>query len=881
MSIPFNNPFSSCIKVPRVDGEGDPRQAPVNTAARQGTMAAPADMALDRPAFSVPPGDIERVPATRRNGLDALRRFSLDGWRLESSRAPAEVSTEAAGTGSPCHPPVQTSGRPAASAVPLRPGAMPEAASAGQERAGADAGHVKRRRGPMKSVRKTGTAIKHFATACVLGPGHSRYSGQPIPGREMPGREMPGQPAAGAGADRGPGAGASAGQAGADASRPKSRGTARKLGRKLQHIAVDWFVPARSFPFKKNRPASAAPAPAASPRASHARQEIPAGEGESQDAACANPFTRQPDDPEIQVESPVVPLPERRSMTAPDDSDDSDDDTAYFTPQYSPIHEGAEGPAAQAHTHAGRTADAHAYAPAAGAEPTHGSGLLSHATRTVVNTGRQIAATTWAHLDARRLLSVGDDRELIARLRAGDPETGRRGLASLRGQVAALKQQLRQAGPDPAATDPARHKVLKHFDAHIDHLDSVLRGLEKDRPWAVRAAIYGAMNIALPVLPAAVALESGQGKFFAELAGMYGKTSLMALGAIRSPTAADRHAIKDHFMQRHFLTLIQTAFHAIPSFDDRLRHLNQGAALNITAATLTTLIGIAAFFHEDIGRAVKNRIWKSPDPDLKNAWERLPPAESAHFQRVLAGVREAASKAYADIGAETSQFQQDGKTISPYTSTQLRFVTDALLHIARDVRELGGVDSSALATSDNPQWRAKLALALLNVAIGSTVTLLMIPDWIGVGGNAGDTLVTSGIQFKGVFQGDVSRDAALDSFRSWSGLSVLMLGLLALNKARGDFIERGGVTGVAVGATSLAILNAVLPGPLGHCLGSGIEKLMTMQASDFLAFTRRIGQGALDLFQQRAEATASSAASVRIEDVAPDSEPGTCHTPAG
>ena len=527
--------------------------------------------------------------------------------------------------------------------------------------------------------------------------------------------------------------------------------------------------------------------------------------------------------------------------------------------------QGAGNSTTQPHTHIELTPDIHAQAP--GIESAHESNVLSRAARTVLTSGKQIAATAWEHVDGRRLLSVGDDREIIDRLRADDPETGRKSLTSLREQVAALKRELKNALPDSNTTDPAGQKLLKHFGDHIDHLDSVLRGLEKDRHWAVRAAIYGAMNIALPVLPGTVALKSGQGKFFAELAGMYGKTALMAIGAVRSPTAASRHAIKDHFMQRHFLTLIQTAFHAIPSFREDLKHLNQGAALNITGATLTTLTGIAAFFHEDIGRSVKSRIWNSPNPDLKSAWDKLPPADSANFQRVLANIQEAASKAHADISAESSMFKDDGKTISPYTSTQLKFVTDALLHITRDIDELGGVDRSAPASSENPQWRAKLALTLLNVAIGSAVTLLMIPDWIGVGGNAGDTLVTSGIQLKGAFQGDVSREDALDSFRAWSGLSVLMLGLLALNKAKGDFIERGGVTGVAVGATSLAILNAVLPGPLGHSLGSGIEKLMNMQTSDFLAFTKRIGQGALGLFQQRAEATAPPASSVRIEEV--------------
>ena len=86
----------------------------------------------------------------------------------------------------------------------------------------------------MKSLRKTGTAIMHLATACVLGPGHSRNSSRPMTSHDRPAP----QPATELVAPR-----------------QGSRSTAQKLSRGLKHYAADWFVPVRSFPFK-NRPVS-------------------------------------------------------------------------------------------------------------------------------------------------------------------------------------------------------------------------------------------------------------------------------------------------------------------------------------------------------------------------------------------------------------------------------------------------------------------------------------------------------------------------------------------------------------------------------------------------------------------------------------------------
>lgn len=901
MKKPFHNLFSTCFKAPRADGAGDPHAASDVPTPRRSTMAAAAGMPLSRSADRVPAGNIERFHPNRRTGLDALRRSNSAGQQLQTSPPQETVSAQAAGAGL----------QPQSTASP-RAGVVPDPAGAPREQAGPNGAHTKRNSGPMKSLRKAGTGIKHLATACVLGPGYSQHASKPVPDQGSTQLPQPWAELAGQDAD--------------DASGPSSRSSAQKVGRALKHIAAAWFVPARSYPFNKiwaprqdalaQRPAAATPASGhdveeevfSTPHNSPVHDTAASrAAGHSPTTADANPFTGQPAHLDNPGESRVTRTPEpslNRSLSiemlserlsVPDGTmgstppgaaigpavampvpdvawDAPDDETVFFTPEESPTHEAVVSGSQLTHSHVPARAAHGERTAEAPAQPLNtasarASDVFSSAAQAVLSAGQQTAATTWQHVDARRLLTTGNDREMIDRLRAGDPETGRKSLASLREQVDGLKKELKEAVPDSNTADPASQKILKHFGDHIKHLDSVLRGLEKDRPWAVRAAIYGAMNVALPAMPVAVALKSGQGKFFAELAGMYGKTALMALGSMRSPIAADKHAYTDHFMQRHFLTLIQTAFHVVPSFYEPLKHLNEGAALNITAATLTTLTGVAAFLHEDIGRSVKRRIWNSPNPTLKNAWNKLSPGDSASFRRVLTTIEEAASKSYADISAESWRFKEEGKTISPYTSTQLKFVTDALLKITRDVQELRDPQQEAPAHAGNPQWRAKLALALLNVAIGSSVTMLMIPDWIGVGGNAGDTLVTSGIQFKGALQGDVSREDALDSFRSWSGLSVLMLGMLALNRAKGDFIEKGGATGVAVGATSLAILNAVLPGPIGHFLGSGIEKLMNMKSADFLAFTSRIGQGALDLFQQRAEATAPAASSVRIEEL--------------
>ena len=149
-------------------------------------------------------------------------------------------------------------------------------------------------------------------------------------------------------------------QAGADAARPKSRSTAQKVGRKIKHIAAEWFVPARSYPFNKTRSPSreAPPQRPATPEPTFRRN--PNRESGPLPPPVRHVYTSgqqvdQLSEPSLSRSSSIESFSDRSSVlgdpiwsmqptpltafeTAPYDSDDGA--TFFPSPQNSPAHDG-------------------------------------------------------------------------------------------------------------------------------------------------------------------------------------------------------------------------------------------------------------------------------------------------------------------------------------------------------------------------------------------------------------------------------------------------------------------------------------------------------------------------------------------------------------
>ncbi|WP_415267023.1 hypothetical protein [Acidovorax sacchari] len=490
-------------------------------------------------------------------------------------------------------------------------------------------------------------------------------------------------------------------------------------------------------------------------------------------------------------------------------------------------------------------------------------------------------------VDARTAVMRGDDAEFMQEFKGrADPERGvlpaGSTLPELRNAAQALRTQLLARDvPDELQT---------RFEGRLAHLDSTLEALETEQPLARRAAVYLGMNALLPVLPVAVAFRGHQNQFEAELAGLYAKTALMAIGSARSPTGANWHSAMDHFMSRHYINVVQAVIFALPTFVPQLQKLNSHPAFNVGAGMVSTAALFLGFLGKET-REIANRMRHGvPDPELAEVGTRLQeatmfpdtprePATEGSDEAVQAA-REAAVQARtalsqaldlarADQRAVTDAkasflAQGDGKELSPVTSKQLTLVADAFLSIATDLERVlhpAGLPEQAASAANEAQQEAekaeriaKYALAAFTGAVCATTTGLMYPDQIGMVDLASDAAFTVALMVANARNPNVTRRDALDEFKSFAGLSLVMIAVLTANHAADDFIEKN-TTGMLAGAAAMALLNVSIPGPVGHLAGAGLEKmyagLQSMRPAELSQALRGIGHNAMEWLRER------------------------------
>ncbi|MDA8455047.1 hypothetical protein M4R22_09745 [Acidovorax sp. GBBC 3334] len=518
----------------------------------------------------------------------------------------------------------------------------------------------------------------------------------------------------------------------------------------------------------------------------------------------------------------------------------------------------------------GRTADANADAPTEAA-----AGLLQRTRK---------AAKEMARLsDARTVLMRADDAEYLAALKGPgtDPENPVLPIASTLPALSEGVDQLRTKLQHPSVPEALR----AHFEPKLAHLESTLDALKTEQPLAHRAAAYLPMNLLLPVVPFAIPAYSHQNQFVAELAGLYAKTGLMAVGAMRSPTAANRHSVMDHFMSRHYINVVQAAIFALPTFVPQLQKLNASPAFNVGAGMASTAALFLGFFGKEMREMVQQRRHGVPDPALAAAGRaldsgvdplaaRLPTQEPA-----LPGdggvppardlLTDALARARTDLQALTdgkTGFLDQGKELSPTTSKQVTLAANAFLDIATDLERVLHPDGTAGAGMANPDRAAKTALALFTTAVCLTTTALMYPDRIGMVDLGSDAAFTAALMLHNAANPNMTRGDALEEFKSFAGLSLVMIAVLVANRAAGDFIEKD-TTGMLLGSAAMALLNMTIPGPIGHAAGAGIEKLLSLRPAELWEAARGVGHNALELFQQLARRATPAPAGVEIAEL--------------
>jgi len=467
----------------------------------------------------------------------------------------------------------------------------------------------------------------------------------------------------------------------------------------------------------------------------------------------------------------------------------------------------------------------------------------------------------WNMADIRTLLSPADDHEFIAALRTPTDATDGDGarLDRLVGHVSELKSHLDSAGLDGA--------LATRFKARLDEVGVTLKALQTDKSLGERAAKVIGINAMLAPLPLMIPLmtKPRQQKTEAEIVALMAKAMVEAIGMIRTPTT-DNNLLKDRAMARYYANMVQAVEFALPTFVSSLRFLNDSPTFNIAAGAVSTGALFGGFLSKEIRD--KYNVWRtgSTHPDLRKAGVAL----SSETKAALHAVRNAVEMDQQMLnGAKDRFITEHGRELSPHLSKQVAIAVSAYQRIADELAECIGLPA-AEGHAQNSDRSAKLALALFSTAVCTATTVLMLPDKIGTVDLASDAAFTSALMFSLMADKNVSRKDALEEFKTFVGLSLVMLAVLAANKAANDFMERG-VSGLLVGSIAMSALNLTMPGPVGHAAARGIEALMNMSPSNMLNGLRSIGDRVFQMFAGE-QARPLPRSTVRLEELDPDLE---------
>ncbi|WP_018606703.1 hypothetical protein [Uliginosibacterium gangwonense] len=449
-------------------------------------------------------------------------------------------------------------------------------------------------------------------------------------------------------------------------------------------------------------------------------------------------------------------------------------------------------------------------------------------------------------------------------------------LARLSANVTALQSTL------GASELPAELKQV--LSKRLHQVITALAELQNDKPLANRVAKVIAINALLAPLPLMIPMMSKpvQPKTEAEIIALMAKAMIEGIGLIRTPTTGNS-LLKDRTMARYYANTIQALEFSLPTFVSSLHFLNKSTPFNIGLGLLST----AGLFGGFMSKEIKEKFnqWRSgnPHPKLADEGKRLfgdmqglgeePQALHGRMKVVLQQLMEGVTHDKQSLLETKEAFVgSNGHELSPYVSKQVAMAVGAYQQVADELSSLMGNYAPA-GGRHNKDRSAKLALALFATAVCAATTVLMLPDKIGVVDLGSDAAFTSALMFSLMANSNVSRKDALEEFKTFVGLSLVMLALLATNKGTKDFMEKGS-SGLLIGSITMTALNLTLPGPIGHYAASGIEKLMNLKPSDLLAAVHGVGQWVCEMFCGSSTEPKQKSNVVIQEIVEPDLEHG-------
>jgi hypothetical protein len=392
------------------------------------------------------------------------------------------------------------------------------------------------------------------------------------------------------------------------------------------------------------------------------------------------------------------------------------------------------------------------------------------------------------------------------------------------GSLILRAQEMKRHLAAPELALPPR--LLRTFHHDLDRCVESLQSLQTDRAGAADVArrafwIAGAsLSTAALALTVPLATRPRQSLFAAELVGLLTKMLVEAGVMIGMPTT-DFALFRDRWVARNMINVEQAVYFMPSVFKPRL---NASLPYNVMGGATSVACLFGAFMSGEIRAAVTGALGLRRHPRLAEAGRAMTTEARGALQEAMHGVRLDA----ALLSDTKEAFEREGE-INPLVSRQVNLVVDVYRQLGDKM--MSALDIAPEASRHNPDLRAKLALAVFTAMICFTSAGLMYPDTIGVVDLGSDAVFTSAFQLSLAFKGDVSRRDALDEFKTFSGFSVVLLAMLAANKAGGDFLSKG-TTGMLVGMLSMSALNLVAPGPVGGASARLIERLMNLSGAD-------------------------------------------------
>ncbi|KER67597.1 hypothetical protein HR51_32715 [Burkholderia cepacia] len=438
-----------------------------------------------------------------------------------------------------------------------------------------------------------------------------------------------------------------------------------------------------------------------------------------------------------------------------------------------------------------------------------------------------------------KLPGTHDDNGFLDRVRS--PETGAGSLPELLFRLRGIEEKIDDAGFPAALSD-----TLK---AQVKLTRRSLQEIETDKHAAKRAAMALLPSLILGAAALAVPLKSNprQQLFASELVALTSKTVLEGIG-MSLTTTTGLGLVKERVMARNYANTLQALEFVLPTFVKPSAHLNRKTWVDL----LATVVSTAGLFAGFMGTDIKNQFDKRFNGGVDPALTKLGATLGTEQHRALAGVDVDAKALHrASLDMRDASVVGGASLVSPHLGKQIQLVLRACSRLAEMTSHtLGEGDRTAGAegephdTPANPDRNAKIALALFTAAVTATTALLTFPDTIGVVDLASDALFTSILMTVLAKNPDVSRHDALEEFKTFAGLSVVLLVVLAGNKLGHDFIDHGD-RGLAVGASVLALLNATVPGLVGEQAAKAVERALarwsSMDAAELVAPLREIG----------------------------------------